>query len=461
MQAQEEPRRRSLLRPLIFAFLAAVSLLGLAAGWLSSPGKAELSRWAELYRKSGDSIVRLHYLAESSGFAGGRLGGLLLLARSNYELSRRVNPDDLKSQVSLALLSYEAGEESTARSLLSAAATLRPKGPDKEAVVATLAVALSDTPSLEDISRARAFLLELAPGRLFLPDAYQRAGRPDLARREREAQARWAEAFMPVLLAMVGFCGLLLLVGMVGALVWIGRGVAGRVRGIRRPAPPALPPAPWDMREAVEALILLLFLGLAASTAVVLIRPAAGGEALLALPVVVGGAGAIAWVAVASRSRLGLGWRTDHWLRDVWTGLVVSGLVVIPLLVLEQALQGSMQEQPYGHPLIPVFAGATGWLGKVSLAVLACAIIPAVEEAVFRGILYRALRRHWSLAVSALGSAIVFAVAHGSAPALLPIAILGMLYAYLYETSGSLVAPTVAHGAFNAFNLAVVLVLVG
>ena len=461
MQAQEEARRRSVLRPLIFALLAAVSLLGLAAGWLRSPGEAELSRWAELYRRSGDSIVRLHYLAETRGLAGGRLGGLLVLARNNYALSRRVNPDDPRSQVSLALLSYEAGEESAARSLLSAAATQRAEGPDREAVVATLAIALSDTPSLEEISRARAFLLGLAPGRLFLADAYQRAGRPDLAGREREAQARWAEAFLPVWLVMVGCCGLLLLAGMVGALVWTGREVARRLKGVRRPAPQALPPAPWDMREAVEALILLLFLGLAASTVVALVRPAAGGEALLALPVVVGGIGAIAWVAVASPGRLGLGWRTDHLLRDVWTGLVASGVVVIPVLLLEQALQGLMQERPYGHPLIPVFAGATGWLGKVSLAAFACAIIPAVEEAVFRGILYRALRRHWSVAGAALASAIVFAVAHGSAPTLLPIAILGVLYAYLYETSGSLVAPSVAHGAFNAFNLAIVLALVG
>jgi len=461
VQTQEEARRRSLLRPVIFAFLAAVSLLGLAGGWLSSPGKAELSRWAELYRRSGDSFVRFHYLVETWGLTGGSFDGLLLLARNHYALSRRVNPDDLRSQVSLALLSYQAGEENTARSLLSAAATQRSEGPDREAVVATLAIVLSDTPSLEEISRARAFLLGLAPGRLFLPDAYQRAGRPDLAGQERETQARWAEAFMPLLLVMVGGCGLLLLVGMVGAVVCIGREVARRLRGRRRPAPQALPPAPWDMREAVEALILLLFLGLAASTVVALLRPAAGGEALLVLPVVVGGVGAIGWVAVASRGRLGLGWRTGHWLRDVWTGLVVSGVVVVPVLVLEQALQGSMQEQPYGHPLIPVFAGATGWLGKVSLAVFACAIVPAVEEAVFRGILYRALRRHWSLAGSVLASAIVFAVAHGSAPALLPIAILGVLYAYLYETSGSLVAPTVAHGAFNAFNLAIVLVLVG
>jgi len=461
VQAQEEPRRRSALRPLIFAVLAALSLLGLAGGWLYSPGEAELSRWAELYRRSGDSIVRLHYLVETRGFTAARFRGLLLLARSNYALSRRVNPDDPRSQVSLALLSYQAGEESAARSLLSAAATQQSEGPDRDAVVATLAIALSDTLSPGAIARARPFLLELAPGRPFLADAYHRAGQPELAARERESLARWAEAAMPVWLAMVGGCGLLLLIGMAGALIWAGREAARLLRGTRRAAPEALPRAPWEMREAVEALILLLFLGLAASTVIALFLPAAGGEALLALPVVVGGAGAIGWVALVSPGRLGLGWRRDHWRRDVWTGLVVSGIVVVPVLLLEQALQEVMQERPYGHPLIPVFSGITGWHGKLSLAVLACAIIPAVEESVFRGILYRALRRHWSVAGSALASAVVFAVAHGSAPALLPVAILGVVCAYLYETSGSLIAPTVAHGAFNAFNLAIVFALVG
>jgi membrane protease YdiL (CAAX protease family) len=87
--------------------------------------------------------------------------------------------------------------------------------------------------------------------------------------------------------------------------------------------------------------------------------------------------------------------------------------------------------------------------------------VPVVEETLFRGVLYGALRRHWPFAPAALASGAVFAVGHLSLAGAIPYLLLGLLFAYLYERSGSLVAPWAAHGAFNAFNLAVLLALFG
>jgi hypothetical protein len=107
---------------------------------------------------------------------------------------------------------------------------------------------------------------------------------------------------------------------------------------------------------------------------------------------------------------------------------------------------------------VPVFAEAHG-IRAVLLVLAACVAAPALEETLFRGILFRALRCRWSFPAAAALSAVIFALGHTRWSALLPYLLLGALFAWLYERSGSLVAPAVAHGAFNGFNLAIILVL--
>lgn len=77
-----------------------------------------------------------------------------------------------------------------------------------------------------------------------------------------------------------------------------------------------------------------------------------------------------------------------------------------------------------------------------------------VEEWVFRGYVFHTLRERWSWASAAGASSLVFAVIHSLNPSVDPAGLantflLGLVLAAVMELTGSLVAPTVLHGAWN------------
>jgi len=90
----------------------------------------------------------------------------------------------------------------------------------------------------------------------------------------------------------------------------------------------------------------------------------------------------------------------------------------------------------------------------VFLLVLAagCALAPFVEELFFRGFVFQALRRRWGR-IPAYGlSAALFAVLHLNLPALLPIFAMGLVLAYLFERTDSLLPGMIGHGLNNAIS---------
>jgi membrane protease YdiL (CAAX protease family) len=126
-----------------------------------------------------------------------------------------------------------------------------------------------------------------------------------------------------------------------------------------------------------------------------------------------------------------------------------------------QLIERFSNRGPTEHPMVPILATAPGWQTKLFLVAVACVVVPVLEETLFRGVLYRALRRHWSFTPAAIASGLVFSVSHLNPTAMIPYLLLGILFAYLYERTGSLLAPAVAHGAFNAYTLVVVLAIFG
>jgi membrane protease YdiL (CAAX protease family) len=84
------------------------------------------------------------------------------------------------------------------------------------------------------------------------------------------------------------------------------------------------------------------------------------------------------------------------------------------------------------------------WL--LALSVLAA---PLFEELIFRGILYRGFRHSLGPGLSALASALVFALVHPAATAL-PVFVMAWLAASVYERTRWLATPVAAHMTYNA-----------
>ncbi len=83
------------------------------------------------------------------------------------------------------------------------------------------------------------------------------------------------------------------------------------------------------------------------------------------------------------------------------------------------------------------------------MSVAAVIVAPICEEIVFRGYFFAAAKKFTGTWVAAICSAMIFAAAHGSFAALLPIFILGFALAVVYEWTGSIWAPIAVHLCFN------------
>ena len=72
------------------------------------------------------------------------------------------------------------------------------------------------------------------------------------------------------------------------------------------------------------------------------------------------------------------------------------------------------------------------------------------KEVIFRGLLFATFRRRFGLVVSALASALIFSAAHGYGwVGLFSVLWSGILWAWSYERTRSLVPGMLAHAAVN------------
>lgn len=88
-------------------------------------------------------------------------------------------------------------------------------------------------------------------------------------------------------------------------------------------------------------------------------------------------------------------------------------------------------------------------LGGPWIAVLAIAAAPLFEEYLFRGLVFRGLRRMAKPALAVLASAAIFAIVHPPL-SFIPVFGLGVAAAIAFEGSGRLIAPILTHAIYNA-----------
>lgn len=87
------------------------------------------------------------------------------------------------------------------------------------------------------------------------------------------------------------------------------------------------------------------------------------------------------------------------------------------------------------------------------LVILAIVMAPIVEEIIFRGCVYRFLKSQTSLLAAQIISGGVFASMHANLLSFVPLVIVGVVLARVYEKTGSLMVAIWFHAFFNAFSL--------
>lgn len=103
---------------------------------------------------------------------------------------------------------------------------------------------------------------------------------------------------------------------------------------------------------------------------------------------------------------------------------------------------------------VRVMQAASSRLELLLHGVAAIFLAPFVEELVFRGILYPAIKQRGFHKLALWGTSFFFALTHSNMMILLPLTVLAIILTFLYETTNNLMAPIVTHSLFNAANYA-------
>jgi hypothetical protein len=105
---------------------------------------------------------------------------------------------------------------------------------------------------------------------------------------------------------------------------------------------------------------------------------------------------------------------------------------------------------------------------KGAFVVVATLLVPAAEEILFRGGLFRYLRTRMPRWAAITSTSVVFGALHvqwsdhmGGLPSLLPLVMLAAVFCVAYERTGSIATPIVAHALFNLNMIVLVMTGVG
>lgn len=307
----------------------------------------------------------------------------------------------------------------------------------------------------------------------------------------RETAARQGWMVLGVLIAvgmlvfLAGGAGLVLLIVFVVRLLggnWKWRLARPRVEG-EWPAEAGLPDeaqrgvalaTPGSVWLETVAVFFASFLGIKL-IGMVLHKAGVGEDALVTFSLAAQWAIALSifWPLVRGMSwgrwKQDIGWSAPRGvLREVGAGFAgyMAGLpvyfamaiVVVILTFIISAVTGS-DPKPAGNRITDLLEGGALWQ-LIVIYLLATVWAPVVEESIFRGCLFRHLRRRTGVILAAMGSALVFAVLHGYViQGLIMVGTLGFWFALMREWRGSIVASMTAHAIHNGVVMAVMVIV--
>lgn len=231
------------------------------------------------------------------------------------------------------------------------------------------------------------------------------------------------------------------------------------------PDPPGAFPVPWGVLDAVGLVLWTIVAQVLVALPLGLLGY--GGDVLhagVALVIVeaVTVAGALLWL----RARGALSWRILGPLRPRWShvllgvGVGVVGFVIAT--VVPEIFRRAVDAPPPPRQQVLEAVSASGsraWL----LIVVAALLAPVVEEFVYRGVLFQALRHRLGLWPGIGLSSLTFAFVHlelvGQPIALAALLVLAAWFAAAFHRTGTLVVPVVGHMFFNGVAVALTLSL--
>jgi membrane protease YdiL (CAAX protease family) len=147
-----------------------------------------------------------------------------------------------------------------------------------------------------------------------------------------------------------------------------------------------------------------------------------------------------------------VGLSLKNFFRNVFLG-IVGYIAIVPILIGVLAaialFINMIHYVPDKQPVVELFLKEKNTSFLLYTSIFAAIVGPIIEELFFRGFMYNAFKKRVGIFWAMLITAGMFALLHAHAVGFLPILVLGMLLAYLYEKTGTLVSSITVHMIHN------------
>jgi membrane protease YdiL (CAAX protease family) len=169
---------------------------------------------------------------------------------------------------------------------------------------------------------------------------------------------------------------------------------------------------------------------------------------------VIAGAVILYFVLVKYKEKLSsIGVVFEGFYKNVLSG-IVAYIFIMPILavvlILSMLFLDAIGYKLPPQPVFDMFFEEKRGNVILLLTIFVSILGPIIEEIFFRGFLYSAVRKRFGIFVGVLLSSALFSMLHTNIVGFLPIMILGVLMAFLYEITGSLIASMSIHILHNS-----------
>ncbi|MCW5771962.1 MAG: CPBP family intramembrane metalloprotease [Rhodospirillaceae bacterium] len=160
------------------------------------------------------------------------------------------------------------------------------------------------------------------------------------------------------------------------------------------------------------------------------------------------------WIVLVRRRGIGLpalGYVTPP-QRWAMLGILLGFIALLAAFLIFMLLRPVLGDRPEVD-LRQVFGDEFTVVHAVALLLYAGVLVPIAEELVFRALIFRWLRERMDFRPAALVTAGIFGLMHQRIEQMVIAGLLGVVLAWLYERSRSLVPAILMHQTYNSLNL--------
>lgn len=136
-------------------------------------------------------------------------------------------------------------------------------------------------------------------------------------------------------------------------------------------------------------------------------------------------------------------------------------LLAVPIILGISLINGYLFKESSlkSNPIFSFLLYKDDIVSLTQVIIMASILAPFFEEILFRGVIFRYFQRRFGLIGGAVTSSLLFGLVHPSLSSFLPITALGIVLAWIYHKSGSLIAPIITHMLWNTVSITTVLLI--